>query len=46
MFLSWFIIDAWHYQTFWYIWLFCGLAPALMELVAIVRAIKRICYGE
>ena len=32
---SWFIIDEWHYQTYWYIYAFCSLIPAIAEVIVL-----------
>ncbi len=37
MFTCWFILDAWHVSSFWYIWIFFCLAPFLVETAAVVQ---------
>jgi len=37
--LSWFILDNWHYTTFWYNFVFFSLFPALLESFAIARVL-------
>jgi hypothetical protein len=34
--LAWFIVDQWHYLSYWYTFVFFSAIPAVVELVAII----------
>eukprot|EP01083_Nonionella_stella_P016588 46339_1 len=35
--VSLFVLDEWNYKSFWYLWGFFSLPPALIEMVSIIR---------
>eukprot|EP00474_Spongospora_subterranea_P009099 CRZ09557.1 hypothetical protein [Spongospora subterranea] len=34
--LSWFILDSWHYKSFWYLVVCCSMIPAILESIVIM----------
>ncbi len=36
--LCWYLLDTWHYLTFWYLIIF-AIAPAVVELIATLRVL-------
>ena len=33
----WYVLEGWHYYSFWYIWVFLSLLPASIEVVIVLR---------
>lgn len=43
---SLYVLDTWHYVSFWYITVFCALVPALMDgsILVGIFALKTVHY--
>lgn len=35
--MCWFILEEWHYRSYWYIWTFFNLLPTILESIGIAR---------
>jgi hypothetical protein len=46
LFLCWFMLDSWHYLSFWYTFIFFNAVPVIMEIVGILAtcACKKVQY--
>lgn len=41
--LCWFIIDVWHYQTLWVLWIFFSVLPTMLEFGVVGMRICPCC---